>query len=449
MRNLKHTIAAIVAVSLVGSLAAHQAMNLSAVKATKLTQQVKTAPADLAVLAGDGEGETEDFALFNSDILNFAGKDAYILTQDGGSINLRAAADTESTILDVLDVGTEIKILDCDRDWFHIETGGYKGYVKAEFVTLNYSDVKAVLLKSVMYQSGTVKVSSNVHGTADGSSIILDLVGQGAKVTILETTDNGWHKVYFGDNYDIGYVSADNIEIGEMVNRAEVNAKRTVRIYSIAKNGKITTSESAVAVKLLPNADSETLTTLSNNTTCKIISGGTNWTKIIVSATNEIGYVKTSQVKEVVAKVAAKTTSKTTSKSGKASTATVNYSGSASGSKLVAQASKYIGTRYVYGGTSPSGFDCSGLVQYSLRKLGVNIARSSRAQYGYGTAVSRANLQPGDLVFFSRGGAISHVAIYAGNGQVIHAPRAGKTVCYQSLDGLTRSLRYVGAKRVL
>ncbi len=444
MRNLKHTIAALFAVSLVGSLAAHQAADFSEVTANKLTQETRVISTAPAVLPGDGEGETENFALFSNDFLKFAGKDAYILTSGGGNINLRAAADIESTILDVLDVGTPIKILSCDRDWFQVETDGYKGYVKAEFVTLDYNKVKEVLLTSVMYQNGTVNVSSNVHGLADSNSLILDLVGAGSKVIILETTNNGWHKVYFGDNYDIGYVSAENITIGDMVNRAEVNAKRSVRIFSVAKNAKITTKESAVLVKLLPNAESETLTSLANGANCKIISGGSNWTKIIVNATNEIGYVRTSNVKQVST---AKTG--TVSKSGKAVSASVSFDGSVSGSALVAEASKYIGTRYVYGGTSPSGFDCSGLVQYSLRKLGVSISRSSSSQYGYGTAVSKANLRPGDLVFFSRGKGISHVAIYAGNGQVLHAPRAGKRVCYQSLASLSGSLKYVGARRVL
>lgn len=427
MRNLKHTIAALVAVSLVGSLAAFQAMDFSAVNATKLTQETQV------VASSPAEPEKEKLE-------DLVGKDAFILTQSGGNINLRAAKDTESTIIDVLDVGTEVSVIGYEDGWFQVETGGYKGYVKSEFVTLDYEKVKEVLLTSVMYLNGTTTISSNVRGMADENSLILDQVGEGSKVIILETTDNGWHKVYFGDNYDIGYISAENITVGDMVNRAEVNAKRSVRIFSIAKDAKITTTESNVAVKLLPSSESETLTTLANGASCKIVSGGKNWTKIIVLATNELGYIRTSNVKQIAVA--------TPGKSVKRSASSVNY-GSASGSQLVAQASKYLGTRYVYGGTSPSGFDCSGLVQYSLRKLGVSISRSSSSQYGYGTPVSKANLKPGDLVFFSRGGGISHVAIYAGNGQVIHAPRAGKSVCYQSMNSLCGAMTYVGARRVL
>ena len=451
MRNLKHTIAALAAVSLVGSLAFVQASDFAAVKATKITQEPESVIVAPEVLPGDGDGITAEFTISPARQM-FVGITAYILT-DGGSINLRAAADTESTILNVLKVGDQIKIIDIDEDWFKIEAGDYTGYIKSEFVTLDYDKAKEVLIATTMYQTGTAVQSINVHGTPDANSLILDFVGEGSKVTILETTDTGWHKVYFGTNYDVGYVSAQYITIGDMVERASLLEKRSSQIAAVAKNAKIKTSDSAIAVKLLPDEDSESLTTIANNASCKIISGGTNWTKIIVLATNEIGYVRTANVEEIVP-VAPKATPKAakSAKSGNnaaAQAANVPVQGSGNGAKLVAQAAKYIGTKYVYGGTSPSGFDCSGLVQYSLRKLGVSIARSSRAQYGYGTAVSKNNLQPGDLVFFARGKSISHVGIYAGNGQVLHAPRTGKTVCYQSLATLSSALRYVGARRVL
>lgn len=447
MGNLKHTIVAIAAVSLVGSLAASQALEFAAVTATKITQEPRITDVGPAVLAGDGEGVTADFSVYTP-FQEMVGKDAYILTS-GGSINMRAAADVESTILNVLEVGTKVSIIDIDEDWFKIKSGEYTGYIKTEFATLDYNKVEEVLLQTVMYRTGTASQSINVRGTADEASIILSQIGEGTVVTILNTTDNGWYEVYYGENYDIGFVSAEYIAVGDMVKRDDINKKRDARIAKIARGAKIKTTAKVVSVKTLPSEESEEITTLANNTACKVISGGTNWTKIIVLATNRIGYVKTSDVvvdavAEKAPKAAAK--AKTASKNTKQTAAPAI---SKSGSKLVNEAAKYVGTRYVYGGESPSGFDCSGLVQYACKKLGVSVSRSASAQYSHGVAVSRSNLQPGDLVFFSKGGGISHVAIYAGNDQIIHAPRPGKRVCFQSLSNLTGSLRYVGARRIM
>lgn len=449
MGNLKHTMAAVIAVSLVGSLAAVQVFNLSAVRADKMTQEIETIDTAPAVLTGDGEGETADFNIPSNASQIVVGKDAYILTS-GGSINLRAAADTESTILDVLKVGTQVKVIDTDEDWLKVQTGDFTGYVKAEFVSLDKNRVDEILLSSVMYRMGTADQSINVRTAADENSLILAQVAMGSWVTILEEPCTGWYKVYYGNDYDIGYVSAEYITVGEMVERSEVNTARNNRLAAIAKSGKIKTDDSAVAIKVMPDENSETITTLANNANCKIVSGGTNWTKIIVSATNEIGYVKTANVAAVVPETKKNETAQSASaKSSGTSSSTAANTSSGSGSSLVAQAAKYIGTKYVYGGTSPSGFDCSGLVQYCCRALGISVNRSAAAQYSNGTAVSRDNLRPGDLVFFSKGSRISHVAIYAGNGQVIHAPRSGKSVCYQSLSSLCQYSNYVGARRVM
>lgn len=108
--------------------------------------------------------------------------------------------------------------------------------------------------------------------------------------------------------------------------------------------------------------------------------------------------------------------------------------GSASGDAICAEAAKYLGVPYVWGGSTPDGFDCSGLVQYVFRSLGIEISRTTYTQVNEGIPVSKDELQPGDLIFFGSGLNVHHVGIYVGNGMMIHAPRTGTVVQYQSID---------------
>lgn len=110
-------------------------------------------------------------------------------------------------------------------------------------------------------------------------------------------------------------------------------------------------------------------------------------------------------------------------------------------------AMQYLGVRYVWGGASPSGFDCSGLVMYVYAQLGVSLPHYTVAQYNYPNAVhpSRSQLQPGDLVFFA---GFGHEGIYIGNNQFIHAPHRGAVVSIDSLSGWYSS-EYYGATRIL
>ena len=106
--------------------------------------------------------------------------------------------------------------------------------------------------------------------------------------------------------------------------------------------------------------------------------------------------------------------------------------GIVSSNAVIAYASNFLGVPYVWGGTSPSGFDCSGFTQYVFAHFGVNLPRVSESQQNVGTLVSRANLQPGDLVFF--GTPAHHVGIYVGNGNMINAPHTGAVIRVQSLN---------------
>lgn len=107
-------------------------------------------------------------------------------------------------------------------------------------------------------------------------------------------------------------------------------------------------------------------------------------------------------------------------------------------------AMKYLGVPYVFGGSTPAGFDCSGLVMYVFAQLGVQLPHYAAAQYGFGVAVPRADLQPGDLVFFD---ALGHVGIWIGGGEFIDAPHTGSFVSIETMDGWYSS-HYVGARRI-
>ena len=112
---------------------------------------------------------------------------------------------------------------------------------------------------------------------------------------------------------------------------------------------------------------------------------------------------------------------------------------------VVGIAMQYLGTPYVYGGASPGGFDCSGLVAYVYSQVGVALPHYSGAQYGVGTPVPRDQLEPGDLVFFD---GLGHVGIYIGGGQFVHAPHTGDVVKISSLGESWYASTYDGARRI-
>ena len=124
--------------------------------------------------------------------------------------------------------------------------------------------------------------------------------------------------------------------------------------------------------------------------------------------------------------------------------------GRADADELISNAMGFIGVAYRFGGTSPTGFDCSGFMQYVFRKaFAVSLPRTSAAQASVGTYVSRSELRPGDMVFFrTHGSRISHVGMYIGNDRFIHAPRTGKRIEITSLSSKYWNARYATARRV-
>ena len=115
-------------------------------------------------------------------------------------------------------------------------------------------------------------------------------------------------------------------------------------------------------------------------------------------------------------------------------------------SQVISIAMQYLGVPYVWGGASPSGFDCSGLTSYAFAQIGISLPHHAASQFNYGTPVSRDDLQPADLVFFN---GLGHMGMYIGGGQFIHAPHTGDVVKISSIYDSWYAATWVGARRIL
>lgn len=476
MVNLKHAVSAIAAVAMVGSLAANQAADKTYVKAQQNAASIQLNPP--AVIKGDGNGVVitdgrNAFEVAEED--EAEPKKGYVLITES-YLNMRSEPSVDAEIVKQLECAAEVTILSETDEWYEVQNGEDTGYAYKDFITGDYEEAHNSLLENFKYESGYINADGvNIRDNAGTEgSLVIDQAADGDKVFIIKRADNDWLLVYYGANYDMGYINAEYVTVTGLTDKDAVASAKINRLNDIAKKGIISSDGAMLNVRALPNENSEAIDSLEDGASVKIIAKGSKWTKIALGNGGKTAYVKSEYVldeeqiaaREAAKKAAAekkaaderaaaakKTASKATTGASKSSTATNAApvsSGSASGQAIVNEAKKYIGTRYVYGGNSPStGFDCSGLVQYVCRRVGVSVSRSSRAQYGNGVAVSKADLKPGDLVFFSKGSGISHVVIYAGNGQVIHSPRPGKSVCYASLSTICGYSTYVGARRVV
>ena len=204
------------------------------------------------------------------------------------------------------------------------------------------------------------------------------------------------------------------------------------------------------SVNLRQKADktSQVIKSLTLNTKVTVISSTNGWAYVDVNGTK--GYIAenllTSTQKETSRSGLTTREQKTTSTTESTTTNTAsNTTASASASSVVSYAKQYLGCKYIYGGTSPSGFDCSGFTQYVYKHFGVNLNRTAAAQYSNGQSVT--NLQAGDLVMFGKSG-INHVGIYIGGNTFIHAANPSKGVRTDSMSTGYYKTNYVGARRI-
>ena len=266
----------------------------------------------------------------------------------------------------------------------------------------------ASLAESVTLAAGVGKTTGSelrMRAEPTSDSAIVTTLNKNSTLAILEYSTEDWYKVSF--NGLTGYIST--AYLSELEGGFEAPAK-------VVGEG--------VLVREAPSDDADVKNTIDNGAivTCTGFENG--WYAVKCKYGTE-GYIRSDYL--------ALTTT--------ASSDVVLYS-SSKGSNIVATAKKYLGVRYVYGGASPRAFDCSGFTMYVFRQYGYSLPHTASGQWssGLGTRIySKSALQPGDLVFFNDpsknlGRSCSHVGIYVGNGQFIHASSGGRRVMISSLS---------------
>ena len=249
-------------------------------------------------------------------------------------------------------------------------------------------------------------------------------------------------------------------------NNQNQQENKTEEVTEISKTGYV--KADGLNIRKEPTTSSEAIHSLSFNSKIKITGEIDGWYRIDYN--NQIGYVSQKYVSDTkLPETTARGGYDRTNSSSLTTQEAVQEnqveaeteqeqeeesiaSASSEGNDVVEFAKKYLGYKYVAGGSSPStGFDCSGFTTYVFRNFGVSLNRSSKDQIKNGTAVSKSNLQPGDIVIFKNQGktAIGHVGIYIGSGNFIHAANKKEGVVITALSSSYYSQRYVGARRVI
>lgn len=292
----------------------------------------------------------------------------------------------------------------------------------------------AALSTSVLAVEGTVDAGGTLRlrEEANTLSTILDNIPNGVVVSVTGVTEDGWYQVAYEDQ--TGFVSGEFLAVAaDDVDTLPIILEP---VYGHVIAGPLNVRDGA-------GTDFTPVNILNVGSVLEVIGEEDGW---YVTAD---GFVSSDYV-EVVSKEEAMELKEAAAKAKQAAEVSTSATNSSLQAQVVAYAKSFLGSRYVYGGTTPAGFDCSGFVGYVYKNFGITLNRTSRDMYSNGVAVAKTDLQPGDILFFSSSGStINHVGMYIGNRQFIHASTPATGVLIDSIDASYYSRTYVGARRVL
>lgn len=390
--------------------------------------------------------------------------------------NLRETPDENSKILEQLPLNKEVEIVEKQGDWYKVTVDNITGYLRQDLiaVTEEINNTQDNNITSTQEEQNVESVDTQTQEneqTEDKIELGKNIIENNVKLRIVpvinatETIEvkkdeevnvteiiNGWVCVEAQNTK--GWIRKENILTKAEQEKIEQEKQAQEEAKKQAESAKNTTKtmyikEATVNVRKQANTSSEIVTSLQMNTAVVVESEDAGWSKVSVNGLQ--GYVATSLLsatKQETSRASTVRKSAETENKVQEQTTASETTASGNGAAVVAKAKSFIGYKYVYGGSSPNtGFDCSGFTSYIYKQFGVNLSRTAAGQYSNGTAVSRANLQPGDLVMFGKSG-INHVGIYAGGGMIVHAANSSRGVTTDTINSGYYNNNYVGARRI-
>ena len=325
-------------------------------------------------------------------------------------LRIREGAGTNYSVIGWLYDNDEVKIAEKSGQWYKIEAKGVTGYVHSDYIKTSTDEGSNNENISKKGKIVNVSTALRVRKEPNTSSEVLGFVYSGSIVDIKGKTGE-WYKISY-DGQE-AYVHSDYVK---EVSGDEVTDNNNPSVV-IKKKGKVVNVESSLRVREKASTDSLVVGYLSPNETFDILDKVGDWYKINFDtySTKKQGYVHKDYVKEF----------------------DEVESDNATGREIVEYAKKFLGVEYVWGGTTPNGFDCSGFTQYVYKHFGIETGRTTWDQIKTGRRVTVSAAQEGDLIFFGDYDDPMnpvHVGMYMGNGDVIHASYGAKKIKISKLE---------------
>ena len=384
------------------------------------------------------------------------------------TVNVREKPTTESNRIMFVTEDDVVEVLEKDGDWYKIKFKNTVGYVFSKYIKvdeelLEEKNIEAV--EEIESETSTIdnlkleiKNGINVKYIPNISSLTLETITEDVTIEIIEELDK-WSYICYNNTY--GWVLTESIS---EINQKSTDIETEKKDNNVEKIAYI--KANFVNLRKEKSTSSEIISRLNINNEIQVLdSSDSKWYKIKYGEL--IGYV----VKEYVAdekQIISENKKETSSRDGEnidrnletytvtnneLTIETVNKDeDKITGEDIAEYAKTFVGYKYVYGGSSPStGFDCSGLVQYVYKHFGYSISRTATTQSKDGVAVSKENLQLGDIVVFKDTSLkdIGHVGIYIGNNQFVHASEPKVGVKISALSDGKYPQRYVTARRII